>query len=432
MARLSLFLVLASSILVPRPCAAGLAMQNGESPTSMSSAPTAGLDVEAAVALALRSNPGLRAFRKERALAEGELVSAGALPNPTLKLEILHAQDASQLGWGGTLSMVPPQPVVLSARRGQAQARISEVKSAVAEREWNLASQVRITHATLIELREQRRIHEAAVAVRQRLLSVLRTRLQRGASTRIELNLAELAGLQARRSLDEIELRNVQAQAELQSLLGIASSEPLILHGERFTPTLDAGPVDAAALFSHALSRRPLLKAAHARIAQREQTLRLEKARRWPWFELSGRYRQDGSARSPHDVQLGVQLSLPIFNTNAGPIQVAAAELERERAVLEAQVVSIEQNIRAACTELAVRREILLRFHREVLPILNEHEQLMEAAVRGSQLDLVALLTSEESVLRSRREESEARLAYQRSWLLLEQSMGAPLQEVAQ
>ena len=54
----------------------------------------------------------------------------------------------------------------------------------------------------------------------------------------------------------------------------------------------------------------------------------------------------------------------------------------------------------------------------------------MELALKGGQLDLVALLSSEESALRGQREYSDARLAYRRAWLALEAAVGTPLKEV--
>jgi hypothetical protein len=45
-----------------------------------------GLSADEAVAVSLFLNPDLRAFRKERGIAEGELITAGLLPNPELQL----------------------------------------------------------------------------------------------------------------------------------------------------------------------------------------------------------------------------------------------------------------------------------------------------------------------------------------------------------
>ena len=411
-------------MLLPLLCAADLA----EVP--MPIVPSTGLDSEEAVALALKWNPDLRAFRQQRAIAEGEIVSATALRNPSLKLELLHAQDVSQMGFSGTLSYMPPQPVEFLARRAQSHAHLDEVKSAIADREWTLANAVRNAHAVLIELREQKRLYEESLTVRKRLVASIRTRVERGATTRLELNMADIAGLQMQRALDEIELRRAQAQSQLSGLIGVISNDPITVHGERFAIGEALTPPDAAAIFALALSHRPLLKAAQARIVQRKEALRIEKTHRYPWIELNGRYRQNNSNKFPNDLQVGVEFALPIFNLNSGPIQVASAELDRERANLEAQVFSIEQGIYAACAELRVRREILLRFQREVLPIVADHERLVEVAMRGAQVDLVALLGSEESALRARREESDARLAYQRAWLSLEVAAGVPLAEV--
>ena len=62
--------------------------------------------------------------------------------------------------------------------------------------------------------------------------------------------------------------------------------------------------------------------------------------------------------------------------------------------------------------------------------MLAEHERLMRLALDGGQIDLLALLSSEESVLRGQREHSEARLFYRQVLLNLEAAVGFPLQRV--
>ena len=48
-------------------------------------APEGALDEDQAVTAALQGNPQLRALRKERGVAEGQIVSSTALRNPTLR-----------------------------------------------------------------------------------------------------------------------------------------------------------------------------------------------------------------------------------------------------------------------------------------------------------------------------------------------------------
>lgn len=389
-----------------------------------------GLTIEQTVAVALRDNPELRAFRKNRAVVEGEIRTSTALNNPTLELQLLHAQDRDALGWGALLKWMPPQPFTMLARRGQARAHMSDVEQQIAELEWVLSAQVRSSFATLLELRDQTRLLTAAHALRKRVTGLVRIQVLRGRSTRIDQNLADIALLDAQRELDDLELRTTQVQLRLHALLGVVSLTPLPITGTIAIDDAPLGALDPEKLVERAILSRPALKAAQARIQFREQGVRLENSRRIPWFELSGRYRMNGSQRFPNDVQLGLQLSLPILNANGGPIQIAKAELDREQAQVSALTQSVKQAVYAACGELLIRRKLLQRSRREVLPVLVEHERLLEAAARGAELDLVGLLGSEQSILRGRRQHSEARLGYAQALIALQATLGVPLSEL--
>ena len=164
---------------------------------------------------------------------------------------------------------------------------------------------------------------------------------------------------------------------------------------------------------------------------QREQAVRVEKAKRWPWFELSGRYRHTTSVNYPNEGLVGIEIPLPVLNLNSGPIQVTSAELDLELALAQAAFQNLKQSVYAAYSEVSARRSIVLRYHRDVLPVIAEHEQLLEQALKDGQIDLVTLLSSEESALRGQREFNEARLALRRAWLALEAAVGTPLTEAS-
>lgn len=380
---------------------------------------------------ALKENPALRVFRKQRAVAEGEIVSATALSNPLLQIQMVHFQEAANMGFTAQLKWTPPQPVEYLAKRGQARANLSAVQYEIAEQEWALAAAVRVAHFTLLELRDQVRLLNDSLQLRRRMAVLIRERVAHGAATRLEQNLVELSILYSQRELNDTELRRTLLQSQLQGLLGMLSAQPLQVRGPMLEAPEGSAALDAEALAEQAVANRPGLKAANARILQRQEALRLEKTRRWPWPEISGRYGQTGSAKYPNDWQVGVQLPLPVLNLNGGPIQVASAELEREQASQQAQVQALKQSVFAACAELKQRSEILAHYRRNVLPILSEHNRLLELAVRGGQVELSALLSSEEGVVRGQREFSEARLNYRRAWLMLAATIGTSVKELA-
>jgi len=384
------------------------------------------LSEDEAVLIALRDNPQLRLFRIERDVAAGQIITATALSNPSLSVEALHVQSPDRLGLEVALKWTPPQPVEWLARRSQARARQAEVNYEIAEREWALATEVRVAHSTLIELLDQRRMGELALGLRKRLSAASKTRMHRGAVTRLDLNLVELAQMYAQRDLDELDVRLQQAQSGLQLLLGVTSAAPIPVLGSPMGPIVPLAETNPEPLSQQALATRPALQAAYARIQQRNQAIRIETTRRYPWFTFKGAYRENAISSYPHDLQLGVDLSVPVLNTNTGPIKVAEAELAREQASVLALVQQITQRVYAACAELNIRRSILLRFTQDVLPSLQEHERLLEVAARGAEIDLVALLSGEESVLRRRRDHSDARLAYRRAQLQLQAAVGRP------
>ena len=68
------------------PLLAALALACACLPVAAWSQPSTPLTLEAAVDLALRANPTLRAAGSEVAAQEGALTQAGALPNPELEL----------------------------------------------------------------------------------------------------------------------------------------------------------------------------------------------------------------------------------------------------------------------------------------------------------------------------------------------------------
>lgn len=418
----------------PAAAAAPPAPPAPASPASSEPALPGPLDEDHAVLWALQSNPALRAARAERAVAEGQIKSATALQNPSLRVELLHAQEtsAARLGFDAMLQWTPPQPVGLLAQRDGARAHRDQVQHEIAEQEWAVASAVRLCHATLLELGEQMRLYTAALELRKRVVALLRTRMHHGGATALEVNLADLALTRAARERDDLTLRTAQAQAQLRGLLGVVAAADLPLLGSLSPDLPDQPTPDPARLSAQALQNRPLLHAARARLQVDEQAVRLQRSRRWPWLQLSGRYRENGTSSYPHDVQLGVELTVPVLNQNAGPLQVAQAERARDGLSLEAQAQAVTQAIYAACAELKVHRDILLRHQREVTPILTAHERLMEAAARGAEVDVVALLSSEELVLRARRDHLDARLSYRRSWLALQAAVGAPIQKEVQ
>lgn len=397
------------------------------SPPTVAAPPAQAIDAEEAVALALQQNPDLRALRHTRGVAEGQITAARALANPTLDLQLLHIQTlpASPAAYSVELGWEPPQPGLFAARSDAARANLEAVKAEIGERELQLAFEVRVAHAQLVSLGEQRALVEQGIEVRRRVRELVERRVGGGASTRIDLGLAELALADVERDRDEVAARRIDAGRRLAELLGTTRAPEVrgaLRDGAERVPEL-------AALEEQAVSARPLLAAEEARCAQREHQIRLEQARRWPWFRFSAapRYRTNDTAQFPTDFALGVQLVLPLFDQNAGPIRVAELVSEQQREQLRKQVATVRRELAAARDEIELRRGVLERYRQSVLPGIERQEKLLQSAGSGGQLDLVAVLSAQAAILRGRREFADLRLAAHRAWLALERAAGQPI-----
>jgi cobalt-zinc-cadmium efflux system outer membrane protein len=416
----------------PRPLDARAVMNEvaaeARAPAATAKAPTGGaapvaLSEDEAVALALRSNPDLRAARHQRGVADGELVAAGALANPTVDFDFIHIEDyGSRRGWAVALGWEPPQPGIYSARRAAARAQVDAVVADLAEAEAQLANAVRGAHAALLAIGEKRRLVEQAISGRRQIAALVGKRVNGGASTRLDLGLADLATSQVERDRDELAAQEIAATAQLAALLGTAPPDGVT----GTLPTDVNGPPALEPLVEAALAARPALVAEEKRFAVREETLRLEHARSWPWFRLTAipRYRSDASDVHPNDFAMGLQLTLPIFNQNGGPIRVAEATRDQERELFRKQLVDLRRDIEGARAQVALRSETLRRYETSLLPALDAQEKLLATSMAGGQLDVVAILQAADVILRSRRDAVDVRLACYRARLDLERAVG--------
>jgi hypothetical protein len=194
------------------------------------------LSEERSVALALVWNRSLRAFRHTRGVAEGEVIAAGALENPELRTELTHLQNLQyasgacpntaagsncSLGWDLRLTWAPPQPGVRAGKKGAASAHLEDVDRQISEREWALVCDVRAAHATLLAMDEQIRVAQDTINNRKRLSEVVGKRVQRGGTTRFDLDLVRLSLASAERTEGERRLNRLLAASALVQLVGV-------------------------------------------------------------------------------------------------------------------------------------------------------------------------------------------------------------------
>jgi hypothetical protein len=114
-----------------------------------------------------------------------------------------------------------------------------------------------------------------------------------------------------------------------------------------------------------------------------------------------------------------------VLDWNRGPIAAAEAARDRARAEWVATLDGVRRAIAAACAERADQAELLRLHDARLTPLLAEHDALMAHALDARQVDLAALVLTEERVLADRLLFARAKLGFALAGIALDRAVGA-------
>ena len=396
--------------------------------------PSDGLSVDEAVAVALFLNPEIRAFRRERGVAEGDLVAAGLLPNPQLQVTWLFIQGFTKglmtAGWDIGVSWSPPRPGERGAKVARAQARIEEVRAQIGSEEWQLATEVRKAHAGLWAAGERLRLIDASVALQDRLRRLVREKLAAGDASRLDANLVELD--YAERLREGITIRNDhdRARLALNRLLGLPPSTELALQGERDLLVYRRWDLKASALEAAMVDRREDLRAAKQEYEQAEQALRLAYIQRIPWFSFGPAYQRNPQDEHVNGIGIGLSFDLPLANLNQGEIARLEGTRDKLRESFVAKVHGARAEVNDGLRNLRAQERLARLYEETVTPALEESARLSEAALELGDVNALQFVAAQDKTLRGHRDRIETGLEYWKAVFDLERALGARLAEI--
>lgn len=362
------------------PLLAALALACACLPAAAWSAP---LTLEAAIDLALRANPSLRAAGSEVAAQEGALTQAGTLPNPELEL-LREGEQSDNRTTTATLNI----PIELGGKRAARvdAARQEKELAAIAleaERARVRADTAAAFH-DVVAAQERERMAQELVSLAGRALAAAGKRVEAGTLSPVEETRARVAqgsarieALQAARDLESARIRLAALWAGDARQLNINAPQSAALP---LAPPLDR-------LLAQ-LDRSPAMRHARIEVGRREALARLEKSRRTPDVNVIVGAQREGPDTRNRAV-LGLSVPLPLFNRNDGAVLDALRRVDKARdeqdaegARLRAELAQAHARLTAALGECALIAD-------EVLP---GAEDAQRAASRGFELGKFGLI----------------------------------------
>lgn len=397
---------------------------------------TNGLSSDEAVAAALALNRDLRAFRKERDVAEGELIAAGLLPNPELQLTWLKIEGiTTSFATGGLdlgLNWAPPRPGERGLKKARAKSHIDEVRTEIAGAEWRLATEVRKAYAILLAVEVRLRLTEALLHLEERILDFEQDKRALGDASRLDVNLAKISTAEARFERETLFNERNQARQALNRLLGLPPLYAIKLEAPDDPLAYQAYPLRLDQLENVMIEKRPDLRAAKQVYEQTEHSLHLAYLQRIPWFRFGPAYARDeldDAVKNRWGIGLGIDL--PIANLNQGEIARLEATRDKQREAFSALMLQGRAEVNEAYRSLRAQEGLIRLYQETTEPALNENLELTEAGFEMKEFDLLQLLTTQDRIFKSRRQFVEAQLAYWKAVFDLERAIGARLAEIA-
>lgn len=373
-----------------------------------------GLTVDAAVALALRLEPELRALRARRGIADAQLLAAGLLPDPELDLRAL-ASGAAEV----SLLLDVLQGAALRGRRlDAARAASSEFDLEVAEAEWAVACDVRERFVETRRDSERVALLERARDLANAEAAAARKAHEVGAGSILVALDAEAAALEIGLSIVEASAERDAARGDLLRLLGLSPEVELRLAEH---PALDDAPDREVALTRMRAARLDLTRAESAHRAARAE-LAIARGEAWPLPSLGPTIESDAEAGFDPGIELS--WTLPLFSGNRGAIAEAAARVKvaAEDYVARLALARAEVDLALSRVEAADARARMLRD--ELLPRSMRLVELVSAAAERGEVSRLEVLRRRRESLTTERAALDAEYESLASRIALRRAMG--------
>ncbi|MEW6268772.1 MAG: TolC family protein [Thermodesulfobacteriota bacterium] len=358
-----------------------------------------GMTREAAVRVALLSNPSLQATFEEVGIAQADLVQAGLPTNPQLSavptLPLSAGNSAAALlAFVSDLWLVPARRDVAEA---EMDAKIRRVAAAVVLTASDAAKaydEVLYREALLDVERTNRDIRAETAA---------RTRKQLGSDPDdVAMLRTEAEAVQQELVVARAEKELASARLRLASVLGLEDPTSLPGLGDRFGPPPPDGWTTAGAV-AFALEQRLDVAAARHDVAAAERQVALERRSVLGDVQLGPGY--TGGLGTADSGGPALQMGLPVFDQNQAQIAKAEFQLRWREKRLRALESRVRREIADALADIAFYRRHVELYRTRLEPL--QVDAVARADAAGARDDVFLL-----HALEARQEEVDGRRGY--------------------
>lgn len=382
---------------------------------------------------ALVLNPALKAKRLSLGVACGQLVTAGLYPNPTLDNKSLlgSQRPIHRKSIEASISIEVLRWREIAAEKQAKQANVQAVQYEILAEEWKTVSDARAAYWTVVGLREKLRLNKEELQLSERVLSSVKARIQHGAGTALDSNLAELQHLKLQAEAQKLEADAASGERALRLAIGLPYDAELKLR-------IPAKPL---AIGPRAWTREQLvasltdsatMKAAEWRYAVSEGDLRAAVARQYPGLKLgpSSTFDFDGNVWSTLTGFVATA-DIPLLHRNQGEVKEKTAARDVARADYTAKLQAAEAALADAAAQVESNEKRLAIQEKELLPKAEESIRLTEKAYKAGDVSGTELLTARSLLIEVQKSHLDLMIELRQSVQATEAALGRRLDDLS-
>lgn len=384
-----------------------------------------GKTVESLLELAGAGNPDYAMARHEAAAADERIGPAGALPDPTLRVELMditmegaQSPTLSPNKVGSTQYQLM-QEIPWFGKRGlrrdiatfEAQGAARQVNATWSE----LAARIKTDYAQLFYLNRNEQLTRELLDLTRRLEQIAQARYAGGLAAQQDVIRAQVEHTTLQNELIALESEQRQARARLNALVS-RPPDATLAAPERLRPLPPPAALDYAALAERVRTRNPQLMGEAARTGAAEKTRELSYRNRYPDVALGIVPVQRGSGIK--EWGLMIEVKIPIQQaTRRSQEREANAMLAAARARKDAAANQLLAELSENLAGLDAARRTELEIANSLLPQAELSFKAALASYENAKVDFATLLDAQKQIRQAKQgqikvqAEGQARLA---------------------
>ncbi len=355
-----------------------------------------------AIQTAYKNNPIIGSQQAQTQIAQGQLIQSTLLPNPTVSAEFENIGGSGAYNnFSSTEStLFLKQPIVLGERlkaQGKAYYKYTVMQKAQLEvTKSNLYRKVGTAYVNLLYGQRWVNVAQKLVDLNESVVNSIKIRINAGASSKVDLNLAQITLGEAKITLSRAKRKKAALQRKLENLVNKKFTNTLLVSDNQVPHFLSSWQTIA-----NLANNSNILKAQRTLVAANKSKIVAEQKKAWPNLDTGIGFRHF-AATDDTALIASVSIKLPINDYNQGSVKSSQSAYTQSLFDLQQTALELNTKLRSYYLEGLQNKEESEIVANKLLPtakVAVQQAQKGYSAGRYSYLELanaMRILLSEE------------------------------------